>query len=296
MWCLRFPHRECAQVPPIIDFKLDEKGVLAAKKELMGPRSETWPILREWQKQGRTIQKSTRNRKQNQWVVQGGHGIQIKSNYKPFINTENTMKRSITLLGVLILLLTLVVGSESFSQTKKGSKKKPSEEEMMKRWQETMTPGPQHKMLEASVGTWDAEVKMWMKGPTGEPTVSKGVSENKMVLGGRYLQQDFTSEMMGQPFVGTGFTGYDNFNKKYIGFWIDNMSTAMSLQEGVLEKDGKTMTMWGKMDDPSTGEKGKKVKYVARFVDSDTQVFETYDVSTYGDKKPTMEITYKRRK
>jgi hypothetical protein len=222
--------------------------------------------------------------------------IQTKSNYKSFINVENNMKRSIAFFGVMILLLTLVVGSESFSQTKKGSKKKPSEEEMMKRWQETMTPGPQHKMLEASVGTWDAEVKMWMKGPTGEPTVSKGVSENKMVLGGRYLQQDFTSEMMGQPFVGTGFTGYDNFNKKYIGFWIDNMSTAMLLQEGVLEKDGKTMTMWGKMDDPSTGEKGKKVKYVARFIDNDTQIFETYDVSTYGDKKPTMEITYKRRK
>jgi hypothetical protein len=117
-----------------------------------------------------------------------------------------------------------------------------------------------------------------------------------MVLGGRYLQQDVTSEMMGQPFAGTGFTGYDNVKKKYVGFWIDNMGTGMSTMDGVLDKDGKSLTTWGKMDDPMTGEKNKKVKYVTRFVDTDTQVFETYDVSTYGDKKPTMQVTYKRRK
>jgi len=207
------------------------------------------------------------------------------------------MKRAVTLFGVLILVLTLAVGNESFSQEKKKSvKKMPTEEEMMKRWQESMTPGAQHKMLEESVGTWDAEVKMWMNGPSGEPMVSKGTSEQKMILGGRYLQQDFTGEMMGQSFTGTGFTGYDNFKKKYVSFWIDNMSTGMSTMDGALDKDGKSVTMWGKMDEPATGQKDKKVKYVTRFVDKDTQVFETYDVTSFGDKKPIMEITYKRRK
>jgi hypothetical protein len=207
------------------------------------------------------------------------------------------MKRTVTLLGVLILVMTLALSNESFSQEKKKSAKKmPSQEEMMKRWQESMTPGAQHKLLEESVGTWDAEVKMWMNGPTGEPMVSKGTSEQKMVLGGRYLQQDFTGEMMGQTFTGTGFTGYDNFKKKYVSFWIDNMSTGMSTMNGALDKDGKSVTMWGKMDEPATGQKGKTVKYVTRFVDKDTQVFETYDVTSYGDKKPIMEITYKRKK
>jgi hypothetical protein len=215
----------------------------------------------------------------------------------PVIHKECTMKRIVTLLGVLILVLTLIVSNESFSQQKKKSAKKmPSEEEMMKRWQEFMTPGTQHKMLEESVGTWDAVVKIWMKGPTDEPMVSKGTSEQKMVLGGRYLQQDFTGEMMGQQFTGVGLTGYDNFKKKYVSFWIDNMGTGMSTMDGVLDKDGKSCTMWGKMDEPATGQKDKRVKYVTRFVDKDTQVFETYDVFAYGDKKPTMEITYKRRK
>ena len=207
------------------------------------------------------------------------------------------MKRAATLFGLLFLVLTLTVSNQSFSQEKKKSAKKmPSEEEMMKRWQESMTPGAQHKMLEESVGTWDAEVKMWMKGPTGEPMISKGTSEQKMVLGGRYLQQDFTGEMMGQTFTGIGLTGYDNFKKKYVSFWIDNMSTGMSTMDGALDKDGKSVTMWGKMDEPATGQKDKKVKYVTRFVDKNTQIFETYDVTSFGDKKPIMEITYKRKK
>lgn len=207
------------------------------------------------------------------------------------------MKRSMTFLGVLILALTLTLSTESMSQEKKKvAKKMPSQEEMMKRWQESMTPGAPHKRFEESVGTWDAEVKMWMNGPTGDPMISKGTSKNKLVLGGRYLQQDFTGEMMGQQFTGIGLTGYDNFKRKYVSFWIDNMSTAMSTMDGALDKDGKSLTMRGTMDEPATGEKNKKVKYVTRFIDNDTQVFETYDVTSFGDKKPIMEITYKRRK
>jgi hypothetical protein len=233
-------------------------------------------------------------------LIQSNRGSNHHNKTSPSITYHQQgahMKHVITLLGVLIFVLTLTVSNSLFSQEKKKSAKKmPSQEEMMKRWQESMTPGSAHKMLEESVGTWDAEVKMWMNGPGSEPMVSKGASEQKMVLGGRYLQQDFSGEMMGQPFNGTGFTGYDNFKKKYVSFWIDNMSTAMSTMDGVLDKDGKSVTMWGKMNEPATGEKDKKIKYVTRFADNDTQIFETYDVSAYGDKKPTMQITYKRRK
>jgi hypothetical protein len=35
---------------------------------------------------------------------------------------------------------------------------------------------------------------------------------------------------------------------------------------------------------------------VTRFIDNDKHVFEIYDVSGYGEKKPTMQITYTRKK
>ncbi len=207
------------------------------------------------------------------------------------------MKRMLTLAGVVVLALAiLIVGGSIAQEKKKAGKKMPSQEEMMKRWQEAMTPGEAHKKLEAMVGTWDAEVKMWMNGPAAEPTVSKGTSEVKLALGGRYVKEEFASEMMNQPFSGVGYTGYDNFNKKYVGFWIDNMSTAMTTLEGNCDKEGTTFTMWGKMDEPMTGQKGKKVKYVTKIIDADNHVFEAYDVTSYGDKKPIMQITYTRKK
>jgi hypothetical protein len=69
----------------------------------------------------------------------------------------------------------------------------------------------------------------------------------------------------------------------------------MSTMEGTMDKEGKTLTMWGKMDEPATGEKGKQVKYVTRVVDKDKHVFESYDVTSYGEKQPVMVITYTRK-
>ena len=207
------------------------------------------------------------------------------------------MRRSTLFTGVLLLgIAVIAVGSMQAQEAKKKSAKKmPSQEEMMKKWEASMTPGEPHKKLAAMVGSWDSEVKSWMNGPNGEPTVSKGSSEFTSTLGGRFVQETFTSTMMNQPFSGTGYTGYDNFKKKYVGFWIDNMTTSMLSMEGSVDKSG-TLTMWGKMDDAMTGQKDKKVKSVSRFVDPDKMVFDMYDVTSYGDKKPIMEITYTRKK
>jgi hypothetical protein len=41
------------------------------------------------------------------------------------------------------------------------------------------------------------------------------------VLGGRFVEQRYAGNFMGQPFSGLGYTGYDNYRKKYIGSWMD---------------------------------------------------------------------------
>jgi hypothetical protein len=213
------------------------------------------------------------------------------------IQKESFMKNKWVFFGVLVVLLAGLCSSFSFAQGKKhGSKKMPSEEEMMTRWKDSMTPGDAHKKLEFFVGAWNVEVKIWMKGPDSVPSVSNGTSQYSMVYDGRYLKEDFTGEMMQQPFLGTGFTGYDKFKKKYVGFWIDNMSTGMSTMSGTMDKEGNILTLWGKMDDPMTGEKDKDIKYVTRIIDQDTHIFEIYDVKTWGDKQPTMRLTYTRKK
>ncbi|MGA9119765.1 MAG: DUF1579 domain-containing protein [Bacteroidota bacterium] len=196
------------------------------------------------------------------------------------------------LVPSLILALVLAVPSV-LAQEKQGDA---AMQEMMKKWQEAMTPGAPHKALAGLEGEWNAEVKSWMNGPDAPPSVSQGKCTMKMVFGGRYLEQEFTSEMMNMPFSGMGFTGYDNVNKKYVGFWIDNMSTGMSTMEGSMTPAGDVLTMYGKMDDVTTGEHGKTMKYVTKMEGPDKQVFAVYDLSMDDAKSKMMEIVYTRRK
>jgi hypothetical protein len=115
-----------------------------------------------------------------------------------------------------------------------------------------------------------------------------------MILGGRFLQEEFQGEMMGKKFNGMGLTGYDKFNNKYVSFWIDDMGTGMFTTEGTADENGKVLTFTGKMDDPMTGEKGKSMKLITRIVSPDKHIFEMHDLSL-GEKSKTMEITYTRK-
>jgi hypothetical protein len=63
------------------------------------------------------------------------------------------------------------------------------------------TPGAPHKALASMAGSWITTTKSWME-PNKPPLESKGVCEQKMLLGGRFLQQEFTGDMMGSPFTG----------------------------------------------------------------------------------------------
>ena len=79
---------------------------------------------------------------------------------------------------------------------------------------EASTPSEAHTALKAYVGTWKAEIKEWMPG-NPEPRLTKGISINKLILGGRFLEQKYVSTAKGEKFEGQGIIGYDNLAKKY---------------------------------------------------------------------------------
>jgi hypothetical protein len=185
------------------------------------------------------------------------------------------------------------------SSQEKPAHEQPSKEqmdEMMKKWQESMSPGAPHKVLEDMVGEWDVETRTWMNGPTAPPTVARGTATMTMTLGGRFLHQEMSGEMMGMPFQGIGYTGYDNFKKVYAGFWIDNSSTAIFTMQGQANEDNTIFTMEGKMDDPVTGEKDKPVRYITRVENKDKHVFEIHDLGIPGGVTKVVELVYTRKK
>jgi hypothetical protein len=163
---------------------------------------------------------------------------------------------------------------------------------MMDVYKKLGTPGAPHKMLASMVGSWKTKVKSWCDPNTG-PMESTGTSEHKMLLGGRFLQQEFTGEMMGSPFNGIGLTGYDNHTKKYVSIWMDSMGTAFLVFEGTASAYGRTITQESHYDDPIKGP--MTWRSVTKIVDDNTHVFEMYGIDKQGKEEKMMEITYTRK-
>ena len=171
-------------------------------------------------------------------------------------------------------------------------KQEGKKDKAMEVYQKLGTPGAPHKLLAGMAGSWSTRIKTWM-GPDSPPMESRGTSEQKMLLGGRFLQQEFTSEMMG-GYSGIGFTGYDNHTKKYVSTWMDSMSTGILFFEGTADAGGKTITQKSRYNDPVKGP--AEWRSVTRIVDDNTEIFEMYNSVKGGKEEKMMEITYTRKK
>lgn len=144
----------------------------------------------------------------------------------------------------------------------------------MKAWMDYMTPGEMHKWMASTDGTWTGETESWME--EGAPSVkSTSTSVYKTIMGGRYQQQTYSGDMMGQPFEGMGLLAYDNAKKVFVSTWIDNMGTGIMRMEGTMDMATKTINFSGSMTDATTG-KDCKMREVVSFPDEKTQTFEMY--------------------
>ena len=189
-----------------------------------------------------------------------------------------------------ICLCLLVTGSRAMATEEK--RPEMDHQAMMEMYAKLATPGAPHKQLASLAGSWTTKTKSWME-PDKPPMESTGACEDKVLLGGRYLQQECRGEMMGQPFNGIGVHGYDNFTKKYVTTWIDSMGTGIFFMEGTASDDGKTITLNGGHPDPIEG--FMKHRAIWKFVDANTQTFEMYG-SGKNEEMKIMEITYTRKR
>ncbi|MGE0528153.1 MAG: DUF1579 domain-containing protein [Bdellovibrionales bacterium] len=171
----------------------------------------------------------------------------------------------------------------------------PKEQEMMQKWMAFSTPGVNHKVLEPMTGSWRYVSKMWQT-PKAKPIETSGTSEMKMVMGGRYLQQEIKGQMMGQPFEGLGFIGYNNLTKQHETTWLDNMGTAMMRGAGSFDAKTKTLKDSGQHSCPLSDDKTREFRSEWTQVDKNTMKFVMYgpDVET-GKEFKQIEINYKRQ-
>jgi hypothetical protein len=187
-----------------------------------------------------------------------------------------------------VSLLVLLTGGGTAEDKKETNK--PSAAELMAKFGE---PGPEHKALEPLVGTWDCAVKFWFA-PGQPPQESKGTGKRHWILGKRFIEENFEGSALGTPFKGLGVTGFDRAAKKYSSFWIDSMTTSMTLIHGTYDPETKTFTYRGEEQAPFMAKKWK-VRDVLKIVDDNRQVLEAYRQIGTSPEFKTLEITFTRK-
>ena len=155
-------------------------------------------------------------------------------------------------------------------------------------------PGENHKKFESLVGNWTNTSTRKMT-PDAAPMTSTGTNTNKMILGGRFLQQDFKGEAMGEAFEGTGISGYDNVKKEFTSIWMDNMMTGIMVSTGQYDASSNAITEKGTFSCPMTGEKDKEFRSVWKIIDENNYTYEMYGKGPDGHEFKNMEIVYKRQ-
>lgn len=162
----------------------------------------------------------------------------------------------------------------------------------MEAMQKASAVGPQHKFLSRMEGTWKATVRSYMD-PSAPPDTSNVSCTNKMIFGGRFLQQQCSGQFMNSAWEGMGLTGYDNTSQKYVSTWADSMGTGIMSSEGTESEPGKTVTLSAEYNDPMMGP--MKFREVLRLNSDKEYVFEMYTTGKDGKEAKMMDITYNRQ-
>jgi hypothetical protein len=153
-------------------------------------------------------------------------------------------------------------------------------------------PGAIHGRLAELAGSWDVTIKYVIANKEHE---GKASCEAKMILDGRFLQQDYSSNFQGRPFQVLQLWGFDNVKKKSIEMMMDTMGTGAHYNEGTVTDDGKEMTNAGESRDPSTG-KPYRLRTVTTFVDRDHFVTEWFGTPDGGKESKTVTLNHTRKR
>lgn len=159
---------------------------------------------------------------------------------------------------------------------------------MMKLGNEIATPNENHAFLSKLAGEWETSASLM--GMESTP----GTASYKMILGNRYLDGMHFGTFMGTPFEGRLTIGYDNYKHKFVSSYIDDIGTSIRPAEGMLNRTGTVLSLWGPMDEWMTDEHDKPVLYRYTIIDENQFVFEVHDLGM-GTQSKVIVVTYTRK-
>jgi hypothetical protein len=197
-------------------------------------------------------------------------------------------------MKTLLALMIMIPLASAFAEEKQEAKQK----EMMEKMKEFGTPGTEHKVLSDTAGSWKYTSKWW-KSADAKPEESTGTAKFRMILGGRFLEQEVKGKSMGQPFEGMGLVGYDKLKKTYDTYWFDTMGTGAAHASGTYDAQTHTINDKGEFSCPMEADKTAEYRSEWVMKDNSHMTYSMYGkgMGTAGGREfKMMEMIYTRTK
>jgi Protein of unknown function (DUF1579) len=154
-----------------------------------------------------------------------------------------------------------------------------------------LKPTEQHKKILSGVGEWEGTLTSYMT-PDQKPATSPA-HESVTPIGEFWVLSQFDCQFNGMPYHGSGHVGYDPEKKKYIGTWVDSMSSLFALMEGDIDPATKALVMHWQGRDMT----GKVVPHRSESVENgDTRTMTFYMGEGAGTKSMVIEMKRKKGK
>ncbi len=141
------------------------------------------------------------------------------------------MRTRIRTIGIVFVAL-LVTDAAAFAQQSHAQYEPPNRG------------GAGQVLLAKMVGNWTfTDTFFPLRG--GKPHVSTGTCQQFMILGGMFLQSNFTFHgANGSTWKGEGISGFSPSTGKFTTDWIDSQRTEMSIRQSRGKFDGKNMWLY----------------------------------------------------
>jgi hypothetical protein len=157
-------------------------------------------------------------------------------------------------------------------------------------------PGPEHDILAELEGKWNIEIKMWTN-PGVEPLIMSAVAENKMILGGRFMQSVSLGDYMGHTMESISIFGYDRRSDKFTVVGFDNQGTYWVTASGNWKEQDKVISLYGE-DNDDYWEFTQKYYFDIEFINKNyylwSVIFVDEQMSQGQESFKMMELHYKR--
>jgi Protein of unknown function (DUF1579) len=203
------------------------------------------------------------------------------------------MRKSLAILLCCHLAAHCVMAQDAPKQTEaEKQKKQEQKQKQMDAWLAMSKPGEFHRHLQDLQGTWDATIEYWAD-PAAPSVKAKGTSQSKLLMEGRYLQQELQTELMGQPYTVFLMLGYDNLAKQYWGIWLDNLTTALTTMKGAYEEPRK-LVLKGEYEDVTSGAV-RRTRGVIELPENGRYSFKLYEIYPTGEERMSLIIQFTRR-